>query len=117
MKKDYLGIIFLMGGSSYGRASTPEEARDNALRSLMDWAHLADLREAKVVVSTYDVTGHESIAWNARGVYDSDTNEDLHDRHLGHYRITTPDHRVRVTSRSRTYLRKMLEVAKDAELK
>ena len=70
MKKDYIAIIYIMGGSSYGRADTIQEAVDNAARAFTgDWGSMFDVFGHECPVNVFDVTGFDQIVWDHSGTY------------------------------------------------
>jgi hypothetical protein len=64
---DYLAIIPIGTGSSWGRASSKETAIANALRSLKDWDVYFDVSEIEVTVNVIDVQGYSTVTWDSRG--------------------------------------------------
>lgn len=69
MQKDYLAIILIGGGSSYGRADSEDEAVSRAITALYDWSHLYQIDGAEVTVNLYDVTGNDQLWWDDCGVH------------------------------------------------
>jgi hypothetical protein len=77
-ENDILAVIFIMGGSSYGRASTEAEAVKNAVRAFVgDWASMFDVFGQPVPVNVVNVTGFDCIQFGHNGIY-SDDNETRH---------------------------------------
>jgi hypothetical protein len=68
---DYLAIVFIGAGSSYGRASTEFEAVSLAKASVeKDWAKYYVFEPDKVFTAhVFDVTGHDKIFWGDHGVF------------------------------------------------
>jgi len=64
---DYLAIILIGGGSSYGRASDKETAIKNAITSLRDWDHLFVVANIETTINVYDVTGYSDCSWGNYG--------------------------------------------------
>ena len=70
MEKDYLAIVLIGGGSSYGRGPTEDEAVKLATTYLVsDWKHLYNLSGAEVKVNLYEVTGNDQVWWDDCGVH------------------------------------------------
>lgn len=69
MEKDYLAVIMLPGGSSWGRSSDKEEAINNAVKSVRDWKHLFKVSNVEVTVNVVDVTGYNEVVWSDIGWY------------------------------------------------
>lgn len=78
--KDYCGIIFIGGGSSYAWAATPEEAAKIAAKTCKsDWSSLFKFkRRHEFSVNVYDMRKHDGWAADTiNGVYDTKTKEPL----------------------------------------
>lgn len=70
MERDFLAIVLIGAGSSYGRASTEDEAVRLATNCLVsDWSHLYNLIGAEVKVNLYEVTGNDQVWWDDCGVH------------------------------------------------
>ncbi len=68
--KDYLAIVLIGGGSSFGRHSDPDEVVSLATEFLVsDWGHLYKLDGVEVKVNLYDVTGNDQVWWDDCGVH------------------------------------------------
>ena len=65
---DYLAIIPIGGGSSWGRAPCKEKAIEHAIRSLRDWEVYFDVSEIDVTINLIDVQGYSTCAWDSRGI-------------------------------------------------
>jgi hypothetical protein len=63
MEPDYLAVILIGGGSSYGRAPDKEKAIAFAVRALRDWNRLFDVSNVDVVVNVIDVQGYSDCQW------------------------------------------------------
>lgn len=64
MKKDYLALIRIGGGSSYGRDSNVFDAVEGAVRfCVLDWSRYYKLEGMVIAVEVYDVTGRDEIVW------------------------------------------------------
>jgi hypothetical protein len=66
---DYLAIIPIGTGNSWGRAPDKETAIENAIRSLRDWEVYYDLSEIDVTVNVIDVQGYSDCSWDNRGLH------------------------------------------------
>lgn len=70
MKSDFLAIILIMTGSSYARGPDKEDCISRVSKTFVsDWSSLFDVAGKEATVGVYDVTGHESLYWDARGVW------------------------------------------------
>jgi hypothetical protein len=70
MKKDYIAIILVGAGSSFARGPDKQDCIDRVRKIVVsDWSSLFDLGGKEATVNVVDVTGHESIYWDARGVH------------------------------------------------
>jgi hypothetical protein len=67
MKHDYLAIIYIGGGSSWGRAPVKETAIKNAITALRDWRSLFKVADVEVTVNVVDVTGYGQVTWSHHG--------------------------------------------------
>lgn len=64
MQKDYLALIRIGGGSSYGRDSNVFDAVEGAVRfCVLDWSRYYKLEGMVIAVEVYDVTGRDEIVW------------------------------------------------------
>lgn len=64
MTKDYLAIIRIGGGSTYGRDASIFDAVEGAARILvLDCHRYYQLPNMHIGVTVYDVTGHGEISW------------------------------------------------------
>jgi hypothetical protein len=66
---DYLAIIRIGGGSSWGRASNKEKAITTALKALRDWQSLFEVSDIEVVVNVVDVEGYDVVQWHVDGFH------------------------------------------------
>lgn len=77
--KDYCGIVFIAGGSTWEYASTPEEAAERAAkRTKSDWKSLFEFKpkhEFKVVL--LDMKNHDGWYADHTGIFDADTHEEI----------------------------------------
>ncbi|USM11507.1 hypothetical protein vBCbaSRXM_62 [Citromicrobium phage vB_CbaS-RXM] len=68
--RDYLAIILVGAGSSYARGPDKEDVVKRVMKIVFsDWKSLFDLKGQTVSVNLYDVTGHDDVYWEARGVF------------------------------------------------
>lgn len=81
--RDYIAILeHQYGGGSWCRDGDKQTAATRALKIFIaDWKHLFSLKEGltTVKVPVYDVTGHDNLRWDHRGVFDSDSQEEITD--------------------------------------
>ena len=76
MKKDYLAIIRIGGGSSYGRAASIFDAVESAIRiCILDWSRYYELEDSAIKVQVFDVTGRDELTWDDHSVYCTETQE------------------------------------------
>lgn len=76
MKTDYLAIIPIGGGSSWGRSPDKETAIKNAVASLKDWTVYYKLAKTEVLVNVIDVQGYSDCSWGGHpGGHIHGTNE------------------------------------------
>jgi len=60
---DYLAIIPIGGGSSWGRAADKEVAIQNAIKSLKDWDSLFEVANIDITINVVDVDGYNDCDW------------------------------------------------------
>lgn len=76
IKKDYLAIIHIGGGSTYGRDESIFEAVEGAVRiCILDCYRYCQLEGKTLNVQVFDVTGRTELTWDNQGVYCTDTGE------------------------------------------
>jgi hypothetical protein len=68
-KHDYLAVVFIGAGSSYGRSGNKEVAIENCMRALKDWGVYYKLEGHKFTVNVMDVNGWDTVAWDDRGFW------------------------------------------------
>jgi len=74
-KKDYLAYTIIGMGGSWARGSDPEDVvRRCAKIAVCDWGHLYKLKGETIPIGLYDVTGHDRLAMDCRGVWAGDVN-------------------------------------------
>jgi hypothetical protein len=64
-KPDYLAIILIGTGSSWGRSSDKEAAIQNAIKSYRDWDCYFKVADTDVTVNVIDVQGYGDCSWGA----------------------------------------------------
>jgi hypothetical protein len=62
---DYLAVILIGGGSSWGRSPDKEEAIRGAIRNYRDWDSIYKVSDTDVVVNIIDVKGYDQCSWGA----------------------------------------------------
>jgi hypothetical protein len=62
---DYLAVILIGAGSSYGRSPDKEEAIRMALRSVSDWRGMFNVDGVEFGINVVDVSGYSSCSWGA----------------------------------------------------
>jgi len=60
---DYLAIIPIGTGSSWGRSPIKETAITNAVTALKDWTVYYDLANTEVAINVVDVIGYGNCVW------------------------------------------------------
>lgn len=60
---DYLAVILIGGGSSWGRSPDKETAIKNAIASLRDWEVYFDVSNYEATVNVIDVRGYSKCSW------------------------------------------------------
>jgi hypothetical protein len=67
---DFLAIIMVGAGSSYARGPDREDCIERVKRTVVsDWQTLFDLGGKEATVNVVDVTGHDEVWWDSRGVH------------------------------------------------
>lgn len=95
---DYLAIIPIGGGSSWGRAPIKEDAIERAIRQLRDWESLFQVAGIEVTVNVIDVQGYDHVVWGADGIHGNkgdDTKFERIDRPFEAVKRMTPQWRKR----------------------
>jgi len=73
---DYLAIIPIGGGSSWGRSPDKETAIKNAIAALKDWQGCFDVSSIGITVNVINVQGYGECVWGGYpGGYVHGTNE------------------------------------------
>lgn len=76
MTKDYLAIIFFTTGSSFARGPDLDDCVQRVQKIFVsDWSSLFDVVGKEVKVACFDVTGHDKLHWDDRGVWATDHTE------------------------------------------
>ena len=76
--KDYLAIILIGAGSTFARGTDRDDtARRCVSICASDWGGLYDLAEKDVQVNVFDVTGHDKVWWDSRGLWSGETQLDV----------------------------------------
>lgn len=65
---DYLAIIPIGTGSSWGRAPDKEAAIKRAITNFKDWEIYYDVSNIEVTINVIDVQGYSTVSWYSRGV-------------------------------------------------
>ena len=60
---DYIAIIPIGGGSSWGRSPDKETAIKNAITAYRDWQVYYEVSGTEVIVNVIDVQGYGSCSW------------------------------------------------------
>lgn len=69
-RRDFIAIIMVGAGSSYARGPDRDDCIDRVKRMVVaDWSSLFDLAGKEAIVNVVDVTGHERVWWDHRGVH------------------------------------------------
>jgi hypothetical protein len=98
---DYLAVISIGAGSSFGRASDKEEAIKLAIRNYRDWDHLFVVSDTDVVLNVVDVQGYGQCSWGAYpggwlyGTNEATGKHEKIDRPVEHITRRTPKWRKR----------------------
>lgn len=66
---DYIAIIYIAGGSSYGRAPDKTEAIKNCLHHFREWEAIFKLPEQDVSIQVWDVAGYGKCWWDHQGMH------------------------------------------------
>lgn len=66
---DYLAVVYIGAGSSYGRSPTKEQAIENCMRALRDWNSIYVLEGHTFTLNVLDVQGWDKVLWDHRGFH------------------------------------------------
>jgi hypothetical protein len=70
MKQEFLAILLVGAGSSHARGPDLEDTIKRCSRiAVDDWSSLFDLGGKEAQINVYDVTDHEALFWDERGVH------------------------------------------------
>ena len=76
MKKNYCGIVFLGGGSSWAWGEDIKEtAKAAAKKARKDWRHFFNIPENGITVRVFDMTDHDGWYADCSGVFNDKTDE------------------------------------------
>src|SRR5690349_10516465 len=68
--RDYLAVALIGAGSSYARGPDLNDCATRLGRIIVsDWGSLYDVAGKPCDVNLFDVTGHDAVYWDARGVF------------------------------------------------
>lgn len=69
-ERDFLAIIMVGAGSSFARGPDRDDVVARVKRTVVsDWSSLFDLKGKEATVNLVDVTGHDEVWWDDRGVH------------------------------------------------
>lgn len=69
-RRDFLAIIMIGAGSSYARGPDREDCIKRVKRiAVSDWGSIFKLKGEEATVNVVEVTGHESVWLDSRGVH------------------------------------------------
>jgi hypothetical protein len=98
---DYLAIIFVGGGSSWGRSPDKEKAIANAIKNFRDWRQLFEVDGVEVKVNVIDVQGYSDAHWGSypdgwlHGTNEATGKDEVIERANDIITRTTPKRKVR----------------------
>jgi hypothetical protein len=93
---DYLAIIPIGGGSSWGRAPNKDVAVERAIQALRDWDTLFNVSDIEVTLNVIDVQGYSDCAWGGypggyvHGKSETTGEHEAIKRPVEHVKRTTP---------------------------
>jgi hypothetical protein len=90
MTQDYIAIVRIGGGSSYGRGATVDEALARCTRAVRDWDRLFAVYEVPIKAAIYDTTGIDAVHWDEGGTFATDTGEQIKLKELVEFTLPTP---------------------------
>jgi|KBSMisStaDraftv2_1062788.scaffolds.fasta_scaffold00048_58 hypothetical protein len=97
---DYLAVILIGGGSSWGRSPDKEEAIRRAIANYRDWDVYYKVANTEVIINVTDVQGYSTVAWNDRGMHgknEATGKDETIDRPIERVTRTTPKWQRRKT--------------------
>lgn len=69
MEQEFLAVCMIGAGSSWGRASTQDEAVEFCTDSIIsDWGSIYKLDGQEVIISCYDITGNDVVRLEYTGL-------------------------------------------------
>ena len=60
---DFIAVILIGGGSSWGRSPDKEEAIKNAIAALRDWEVYFAVSDIEITLNVVDVKGYSTCHW------------------------------------------------------
>ena len=96
--EDYLAIIPIGAGSSWGRSPDKEVAIKNAVTALKDWTVYYDLSGVEITINVIDVMGYGTVVWDNRGVHGKNEMTGIDEtitRPIEHVKRVTPKWKLR----------------------
>jgi hypothetical protein len=93
---DYLAIIPIGGGSSWGRSPDKEEAIKNAVNAFRDWGVYYDVSGIEVTINVIDVQGYGECSWGGHpgghihGANETTGSDEAIKRPIEHVKRITP---------------------------
>ena len=64
---DFLAVIFIGGGSSYGRSKTKAGAIKACKRALRDWRDVFDLKGSSLTIHVIECDGFDEVTFDYQG--------------------------------------------------
>jgi len=98
---DYLAIIPIGCGSSWGRSSDKEDAIKRAIAALRDWTVYYDLSNIEVTINVVSVQGYKDVdsaggrEWSLWGVNETNNVYEPIKRKFEHVKRITPKYKSR----------------------
>jgi hypothetical protein len=90
MTQDYIAIVRIGGGSSYGRGETIEQAVNRCKHAVRDWDHLFAVYEVPIKAAIYDTTGIDAVHWDEGSTFATDTGEQIKLKELVEFTLPAP---------------------------
>lgn len=90
---DYLAIIPISTGSSWGRSPDKEKAIKLAIANYRDWDVYYVVANTEVIINVIDVNGYGTVAWGSTGLYGTNEatgEEEKIDRPIEYVKRITP---------------------------
>lgn len=90
-KKDFLVVALIGAGSSYARGPDLEDCVSRVAKIFAsDWGSMFDIAGKEVTVACYEVTGHDNLYWDNRGVFTTVEGEETQVDLMETRKITLP---------------------------